>query len=68
MSGVYKRIPGGNSGPSKPRVLKSAPRLDMAMVRSTNSCRYRVLKLARQPYYRWLANPIADASATTASK
>ena len=21
----------------------------------------RVLKLARQPYYRWLANPITDA-------
>lgn len=23
--------------------------------------RCRVLKLARQPYYRWLANPVADA-------
>ena len=21
----------------------------------------RVLKLARQPYYRWLANPVTDA-------
>jgi putative transposase len=26
----------------------------------------RVLKLARQPYYRWLANPITDAELTEA--
>ena len=26
----------------------------------------RVLKLARQPYYRWLTNPITDAELTAA--
>jgi putative transposase len=26
----------------------------------------RVLKIARQPYYRWLANPVADAELTAA--
>ncbi|MGP5684338.1 IS3 family transposase, partial [Brachybacterium alimentarium] len=26
----------------------------------------RVLKLSRQPYYRWLANPITDAEITEA--
>lgn len=26
----------------------------------------RVLKLARQPYYRWLANPISDAELVAA--
>ncbi|WP_156759157.1 hypothetical protein [Microbacterium karelineae] len=26
----------------------------------------RVLKLARQPYYRWLKNPITDAEVTEA--
>ncbi|KBZ57152.1 hypothetical protein K875_05681 [Mycobacterium [tuberculosis] TKK-01-0051] len=27
---------------------------------------WRVLKLARQPYYRWLANPVTDAELTEA--
>jgi len=26
----------------------------------------RVLKLARQPYYRWLANPVSDSELTEA--
>ena len=26
----------------------------------------RVLKIARQPYYRWLANPVTDAELTAA--
>ena len=30
----------------------------------TVSC--RVLKLARQPYYRWLANPITESELTQA--
>jgi hypothetical protein len=27
---------------------------------------YRVLKIVRQPYYRWLANPVTDAELRTA--